>query len=169
MVLAIRASIAHLAGEYAAAESLATRAIAIDPTCAWAWDRLGWVHEATNRPDGALPFFARAERIAAPYLDQAASLDGIGTAYFSAGRYEEAALLLRAATLIRPGSSGLHGKLAACYAQLGDNPAAWSELAELRSILPDVSAVQYVNGFPCSLGPFRDVLANSLTSIGMPA
>ena len=169
MILAIRASIAHLAGEYAAAESLATRAVAIDPTCAWAWDRLGWVQESTNRPDGALPFFARAERFAAPYLDQAASLDGIGTAYFSAGRYEEAAILLRAAALVRPGSSGLHGKLAACYAQLGDKPAAWSELAKLRGILPDVSATQYVNGYPCSLGPFRDVLANSLTSIGMPA
>jgi adenylate cyclase len=169
MVLAIRASIAHLAGEYAAAESLATRAVAIDPTCAWAWDRLGWVHEATDRPDGALPFFARAERIAAPYLDQAASLDGIGTAYFSARRYEEAALLLRAAALVRPGSTGLHGKLAACYAQLGDKPAARSELAKLRSILPDVSATQYVNGYPCSLSPFRDMLTNSLTSVGMPA
>jgi tetratricopeptide (TPR) repeat protein len=104
-----------------------------------------------------------------PYLDQAASLDGIGTAYFSAGRYKEAAALLRAAALTRPGSTGLHGKLAACYAQLGDKPAAWAELAKLRRILPDVSATQYVNGYPCGPGPFKDVLANSLTSIGMPA
>jgi tetratricopeptide (TPR) repeat protein len=169
MVLAIRASIAHLVGEYEAAESLATRAVAIDPTCAWGWDRLGWVYEATNRPDGALPFFARTERFPVPYLDQAASLDGIGTAYFSGGRYKEAAVLLRAAALMRPGSTGLHGKLAACYARLGDKSAAWAELAKLRRILPDVSATQYVNGYPCGLGPFKDVLANSLTSIGMPA
>jgi tetratricopeptide (TPR) repeat protein len=169
MVLAIRASIAHLAGEYKAAESLATRAVAVDPTCAWGWDRLGWVHEATNRPDDALPFFARALRFPVPYLDKAASLDGVGTVYFTVGRYEEAAVLLRAAALIRPGSTGLHGKLAACYAQLGDKPAAWAELAKLRGILPDVSAMQYVNGYPCSLGPFKDVLANSLTSIGMTA
>ena len=92
MVLAIRASIAHLAGEYEAAESLATRAVAIDPTCAWGWDRLGWVHEAANRPDDALPFFARAERFPVPYLDKAASLDGVGTAYFTVGRYEVAAV-----------------------------------------------------------------------------
>jgi tetratricopeptide (TPR) repeat protein len=169
MVLAIRASIAHLAGEYEAAESLATRAVAIDPTCALGWDRLGWVYEATNRPDGAFPFFARAECLPVPYLDQAASLDGIGTAYFSTGHYNEAAVLLRAAALIRPGSTGLHGKLAACYAQLGDKPAAWAELAKLRHILPDVSATQYVSGYPCGLGAFKDMLANSLTSIGMPA
>ena len=148
MVLAIRASIAHLAGEYEAAESLATRAVAIDPTCAWGWDRLGWVHEAANRPDEALPFFARAERFPAPYLDKAASMDGVGTAHFCVGRYEEAAAVLRAATLIRPGSTGLHGKLAACYVQLGDKPAARAELAKLRGILPDVSAAQYVSGIP---------------------
>jgi TolB-like protein len=169
LVLAIRASIAHLAGDYEAAESLATRAVVIDPTCAWGWDRLGWVHEATDRPNDALPFFARAERFPTPYLDKAASLDGVGTAYFTVGRYEEAAIVLRAAALIRPGSTGLHGKLAACYAQLRDKPAAWAELAKLRGILPDVSASQYVNGYPCSLGPFKDVLANSLTNIGMRA
>lgn len=71
--------------------------------------------------------------------------------------------------MIRPGSTGLHGKLAACYGQLGDKPAAWAELAKLRAILPDVSAEQYVNGYPCSLSAFKDVLANSLTDIGMPA
>ena len=71
--------------------------------------------------------------------------------------------------MIRPGSTRLHGKLAACYAQLGDQPAARAELAKLRGILPDVSATQYVSGYPCNLGPFKDVLANSLTSIGMPA
>ena len=149
--------------------SAAMVATPIDPTCAWGWDRLGWVHEAANRPDDALPFFARAERFPAPYLDKAASLDGVGTAYFTVGRYEVAAVLLREAALIRPGSTGLHGKLAACHAQLGDKPAARAELAKLRGILPDVSATQYVNGYHCSLGPFKDVLANSLTSIGMPA
>jgi tetratricopeptide (TPR) repeat protein len=169
MVLAIRASVAHLAGEYEASESLATRAVAVDPTCAWGWDRLGWVYETTNRPDDALPFFEKAQCIRVPYLDGAASLDGIGTAYFTVGRYKEAAALLRAAALIRAGSTGLHGKLAACYVQLGDKPAAWAELAKLRAILPGVSATQYVNGYPCSLSAFKDVLANSLTDIGMPA
>ena len=53
MVLAIRASIAHLAGSMTPLRSLAARAVATDPTCAWGWDRLGWVHEATNRPDDA--------------------------------------------------------------------------------------------------------------------
>jgi adenylate cyclase len=169
MVLAIRASIAHLAGEYEAAEVLATRAVAIDPTCAWGWDRLGWVHEAANRPDDAIPLFARAERIPAPYLDGAASLDGVGTAHFCAGRYQAAATVLRTAVLLRPGSTGLHGKLAACYVQLGDKAAARGQLAILRRILPDVSAEQYVSGFPCGFGSFRNVLANSLTEIGMPA
>ncbi len=169
MVLAIRASVAHLAGEYETAESLAARAVASDPTCAWAWDRLGWIHEATNRPDEALPFFARAERIPAPYLDAAANMDGVGTAHFCAGRYQEAAAVLKTATLVRPGSTGLHGKLAACYVQIGNKTAARAELAKLRRILPDVSAEQYANSYPCGFDGFRSTLANSLTEIGMPA
>jgi tetratricopeptide (TPR) repeat protein len=170
MVLAIRASIAHLAHDYEAAESLAMRAVAIDRLCAFGWDRLGWVHEATNRPDAAMPFFACAERIPAPYMDPAASLDGLGTAHFCAGRYQEAAPLLRNAILLRAGSSGLHGKLAACYVQLRDKTAARAELSMLRRILPDgISAEQYVNSYPCRVESFRSVLANSLTEIGMPA
>jgi TolB-like protein/AraC-like DNA-binding protein len=169
MVLALRASIAHLAGEYGAAEALAFRAVASDPTCAYGWDRLGWVHEATNRPDEAMPFFARVERIPAPYLDDATSLDGVGTAHFCAGRYLEAATALRSASLVRPGSTGLHGKLAACHVQLGDKPAARAELAKLRRILPDVTVTEYINSYPCGIASFTNVLANSLTEIGMPA
>jgi TolB-like protein len=169
MVLAIRASIAHLAKEYETAEALATRSVAVDPTCAWGWDRLGWVHESTNRHGAAVSFFARAESIPVPYLDRAASLDGIGTAYLTVGRYKEAGALLKAAASVRPSSTGLHGKLAACYAQLGEKSAARAELAKLRGILPDVSAAQYVDGYPCRPGPFKDMLANSLTDIGMPA
>ena len=149
--------------------SAAMVATPIDPTCAWGWDRLGWVHEATNRPDDAMPFFARVERIPAPYLDEAASLDGVGTAHFCARRYREAAAALRKAALVRPGSTGLHGKLAACYVQLGDKIAARTHLAILRRILPDVSPEQYVNSYPCSFDLFRNALASSLTEIGMPA
>jgi AraC-like DNA-binding protein/TolB-like protein/tetratricopeptide (TPR) repeat protein len=170
MVLAIRASIAHLAGQYAAAESLAARAVAMDPACALGWDRLGWVYEATNRLDDAMPLFARVERIPAPYLDRAASLDGVGTAHFSAGRYKAAELVLRTAALVRPGSSGLHGKLAACYVQLGDKAAARTHLAILRRIVPDgVSAEQYVNSYPCGIDSFKNALTNSLIDIEMPA
>jgi adenylate cyclase len=169
MVLAMRASVAHLAREYAAADALAARAIARDPTCAWAWDRRGWVHEAIERPDDALPFFARVEGIPAPYLDGAESLNGVGTAHFCAGRYREAVVALRKAALVRSGSGALHGQLAACYVQLGDRAAARAELDILRRVLPDVSATQYVDGYPCGFASFKDALANSLTEIGMPA
>ena len=148
MVLAIRASIAHLAGDYEARGITGDACRRCRSDLRVGMDRLGWVHETTNRPDDAVPFFARAERLPVPYIDRAASLDGVGTVYFAVGRYKEAAVLLRSAALIRPGMTGLHGKLAACYAQLGDKPAAWGELAKLRRILPDVSATQYVNGFP---------------------
>ncbi len=169
MVLAIRASVAHLAREFADAEALARRAVALDPSCAWGWDRLGWLYEATNRPGEAMRFFARAERINAPYLDAAAPLDGLGTAHFSTGHYAEAALVLRAATLLRPGSTGLHGKLAACYLQIGEKAMARLELTTLRRIVPGMTATQYANGFPCGFDEFRNRLANSLIEIGMPA
>jgi TolB-like protein len=169
MVLALRASIAHLEREYEVAESLAARAVAIDPTCAWGWDRLGWVHEATERIDEAMPFFARVERIPAPYLDGAERLDGIATAHITAGRYAEALPVLRTAIRIRADSSDLHGKLATCYVRLGDKAAGRAELEKLRRLLPGVSAQLYVNSYPCAFDSFKNALANSLTEIGMPA
>ena len=169
MVLAVRASIAHFAREYEMAESLAARAVAMDPTCAWAWDRLGWVHEATNRLEEAMPFFARVERIPAPYLDGAEHLDGVATAYMTAGRYKEAVPVLAKAVQVRPHSSNLHGKLATCYVRLGDKAAGRAELEKLRRLLPGVSAQQYADGYPCAFDTFRNALANSLAEIGMPA
>lgn len=167
MVLAIRASIAHLTGEFDAAVTLAARSVAIDPTNALGLDRLGWVHEALSRPDDAIPYFTRVERLHVPYLDGAAALDGVGTAHFCAGRYEEACVLLKSATLIRPGSAGLHGKLAACYARLRETAAARTQVEMLRRILPDVSVEQYVGSYPCRYESFTGVLANCLVKIGM--
>ena len=169
LVLALRASIAHFEREYEIAESLAARAVAIDPTCAWGWDRLGWVHEATERLDEAMPCFARVERIPAPYLDGAERLDGIATAHITAGRYAEAVPVLRNAIGIRADSSGLHGKLATCYVRIGDKVAGRAELEKLRRLLPGISAQQYVNCYPCAFDSFKDALANSLAEIGMPA
>ena len=167
MVLAIRASIAHLTGEFDAAVTLAARSVAIDPTNALGLDRLGWVHEALARPDDAIPYFARVERLHAPYLDGVAALDGVGTAHFCAGRYDEASVLLKKATLMRLGSTGLHGKLAACYARLGETAAARTQVEMLRRILPDVSVEQYVGSYPCRYELFTGVLANGLVESGM--
>jgi hypothetical protein len=70
---------------------------------------------------------------------------------------------------VRPGSTGLHGKLAACYVQLGDKAAARAELEKLRRILPDISVEQYVSSYPCSVDSFTGVMASSLSDIGMRA
>ena len=168
MVLAIRASIAHLAGAYAAAESLAVRAVAMDPTCAWGWDRLGWVHETTNRPHEAMRFFARRS-IPAPYLDGAASLDGVGTAHFCAGRYKEAAPVLRTATLFgRAVPVCMESwRLATCSLETsqprGPNWRYCASSARYfgRHVRRSLILVAFDS--------FRNALANSLTEIGMPA
>jgi hypothetical protein len=44
-----------------------------------------------------------------------------------------------------------------------------AQLAILRRVLPDISATQYVDDFPCNFGSFKAALGNSLTAIGMPA
>ena len=76
---------------------------------------------------------------------------------------------VRRAARVRPGSTGLHGKLAASYVRVEEQAAARDELAILRRILPDgVSARQYANSFPCDIDSFKNPLVNSLTEIGMP-
>ena len=167
LVLAIRAGIAQLVKEFDDADTLTARALAKDPTCAWAWDRRGWLREATNRHEDAMPIFARIEQIAVPYLDGAESLVGIGTAHFSARSYDKAAHYLRQAAVVRGSSTDIHAKLAASYVQLGELAAGQTAFGVMRRALPDVTARQFVESYPCNFSSFRDVLASSLVDLGM--
>ena len=48
---------------FGTARVMLERAVAIDPNAAWAWSRLGWVENYSDRPERAIAYFERALRL----------------------------------------------------------------------------------------------------------
>ena len=78
-----------MAGQMSDADTLNTRALALDPTLVWSWERSGWLNAYGGRPETAIWHFKQAIRLDPSALN-ANRLIGIGCAYFDAGHYEEA-------------------------------------------------------------------------------
>ena len=167
-ILALRAHIAHLAGQFDNAEDLATRALAKHIGEPLAWLRLAWLRCAADKPNDAFHLFERAERINAPYLDGGDILLGKGTAYFSMGRYQDAEHWLRRASLVRPTGPLIHGKLAVCYALLGDKARGRATLEVVRRVLPDVTISQFLASYPCDIPWFKAAIGSGLDELGLP-
>jgi tetratricopeptide (TPR) repeat protein len=97
MVLAVLGAACTVARDLDAAEAHLERAVALDPSSAWGWQRLAWVNVHRGRADLAIEQFGRAGRLS-PF-DPMGVINhvGIGSAHFVAGRYEAAVASLRKA------------------------------------------------------------------------
>lgn len=165
LALTARAGVQTMAGEYASADLLLTRALAIDPACSWAYERRGWLRIFSRSFDAAISDFNSALGHKGPIGDGASSLFGIGTTHWCAGRIAEAVPWLRRAVVERPSSPGMQAQLAGCYLRLGERSAARRALSEVQRDVPDATVTQLLRSFwfdkPCP------TVANDLVEIGM--
>jgi tetratricopeptide (TPR) repeat protein len=90
LVLAARSAVHTMAGHFDYADELVGRALALDPTFVWAWDRRGWLNAFRGEPEAAIEDFDRATRLDSR-PQSGIRLIGIGCAHFDAGRYKQAA------------------------------------------------------------------------------
>ena len=63
IVLAVLGAIHTFVRNFGTARVLLERALALDPNAAWAWSRLGWVENYSDRPVDAIGHFERALRL----------------------------------------------------------------------------------------------------------
>jgi adenylate cyclase len=77
---------------YGTARILLDRALAIDPNSAWAWSRLAWIENYTDRPREAIEDFERALRLSPIDPMNFNNYAGMGSAHEVAEEYDEAAL-----------------------------------------------------------------------------
>jgi adenylate cyclase len=147
--------------------ALLERALALDPTSPWAWERSGWLKTYLGQPDVAIRHFKRAIGLAPAGARNAHRYIGIGSACFDAGRYHEAVQWKRKALSVDPGTSWVNRTLAVSYARLGDRRAALDSLDALRRLCPDVTINQVVNAVPFRRD-FLDRIAEGLDDLGLP-
>ncbi len=150
-----------------AAEAFVARALAIEPTCGWAWGRRGWLHAYRGEASSAIGHFRRAISLS-PRSARANLYAGIGSAHFGAGRYPHAVSWLRKAIVEQPGTVWANRSLSVAYARTGERRAAQEALDNLRRYRPGVTVSEVVAAVPFTAS-FLDRLGDGLSALGLPA
>jgi len=104
---------------------LATRALAIDPTSAWAWERSGFARLRRNEnPDRTIGDFARALKLRGSAWHRSNCFFGIACAHRAAGRLQEVFVWTRKAIAENPDGAWLYRELARTACAMGDRSGA---------------------------------------------
>jgi adenylate cyclase len=129
MALKAKAALRRAQGRFDDAIAAAEAVIAENPGEPWAYKEVGLTNLYLGRPEQALDWFAKADRIGPRDPGRWTWLDGRGHALILLGRDEEAARSLIGALDANPKNVSSHAFLAAAYALLDRIEQAHAELA----------------------------------------
>jgi adenylate cyclase len=166
LVLTARCAVHTMAREFDAADVLLARAVALDPTSGWAWERSGWLSTYVGKPQAAIEHFSRAIQCDALSGSNANRFIGIGSAHFDAGDYDVAALWMRKALLEQPGTGWVNRTLAVSYSRLGERGSAFDALEAFRRYCPDITVSRVVGALPFTRD-FLDRVGQGLSDLGL--
>jgi adenylate cyclase len=103
--------------------ALAMRALAMDPTSAWAWERSGFARLGSGEhPDRAIADFLRALQLRGPAWPRSNCFIGVASAHRAAGRPQEAMLWTRKALAEHPDAAWPYRELGRAAFTMGDRP-----------------------------------------------
>jgi TolB-like protein/AraC-like DNA-binding protein len=165
-VLIARCAVHTIAGQFDVAGSLIGRALAIDPSSAWAWQRSGWVKTFSGEPETGLKHFRRAIHLDPLSPSHANRLVGLGCAHFDAGRYDQAAFWMLQALRERPSIAWVNRTLSVSYARLGERLAALDSLNALQHYCHDLTISQVMASLPFPRD-FMERVAEGLDDLGL--
>lgn len=168
LVLTARCAVHTMAGEFDTADALMARALALDPSCGWAWGRSGWLKSYGGKSQAAIADFRRALSLDPPSAAKANSYIGIGSAQFDAGRYDLAATWMRKALLEQPDALWANRTLSVSYLRLGERRKALQALEALRRYCPDLTVGRVVTAIPFR-PDYLNRLAEGLGALGLPS
>jgi len=166
LALTARCAVHTMTSEFYLAETLAARALAIDPTSGWAWGRSAWLNSYRGHSDIAIAQFRQA-LLTDPKPARANDFVGIGTAHFNLGRYEASAAWLHKAQREHPGTVWANRSLSVSYLRIGERLKAKESLEALRRSSPDLTVGQVLAAVPFR-PDFLDRLGNGLSDLGLP-
>ncbi|HWJ74745.1 MAG TPA: tetratricopeptide repeat protein [Kaistia sp.] len=118
------------------------RALALDPTLAWAWTRLGFIQAYSGQPREGLASLRRALLLSPEDPVRFNAYAGMATCLFLLGDYAEAAREARQALDARPGMIWANRLLATSAALAGDMPLARTAIARLVQERPGMTLAE---------------------------
>ncbi|MEO8157205.1 MAG: adenylate/guanylate cyclase domain-containing protein [Betaproteobacteria bacterium] len=167
MILAVLGAVHTVLRNQGTARVMLERAVAIDPNAAWAWSRLGWVENYSDRPERALPHFERALRLSPLDPMNFNNYVGMGSAHEVAQRYDDAVAMYRRALQERPHASWILRNLVTSLAGAGRMEEAASELRALLIAYPDLTVSKFRKAMVFS-PTVMDIMCANLRKVGLP-
>ncbi len=167
LVLAILGAVHTFVRSFGVARLLLERALALDPNCAWAWSRLGWIENYEDKPDKAIEHFERALRLSPIDPMNFNNYVGIASAHEVSEKYDEAAMFCRRALQERPHASWIYRNLASSLAGAGRVEEAKQAFAEVMRHYPDLTVTKFKQAMVFSPTTI-DRMARHLQSLGLP-
>ena len=167
LVLAILGTVHTFVRNFGAARVLLERALAIDPNCAWAWSRLGWIESYTDQSDKGIEYFERAIRLSPIDPMNFNNYAGIASAHEVAQEYDQAVLFCRRALQERPHATWIYRNLASALVGAGRIEEAKQAFAEMLRHYPDLTVSKFKQAMVFSV-PSIERMAQRLRSLGLP-
>ena len=167
LILAVLGAVHTVLRNQGTARVMLERAVTIDPNAAWAWSRLGWVENYSDRPERALPHFERALRLSPLDPMNFNNYVGMGSAHEVAQRYDEAVACYRRALQERPHAYWIQRSLVTSLAGAGRMDEAATELQSMLIAYPDLTVTKFRNAMVFSPATMDRMCAN-LRKVGLP-
>jgi adenylate cyclase len=167
LVLAVLGAVHTFVRNHGTARVLLERAVSLDPNCAWAWSRLGWIENYSDHPAKAIENFERALRLSPIDPMNFNNYVGIGSAHEISERYEEAAALFRRALVERPNAVWIYRALATSLSGAGRIEEAKQALVEVLRNYPDLTISKVRQAMVFSDAAL-DRIAENFRRLGLP-
>ena len=167
IILAVLGAVHTFVRNLGTARILLERALALDPNAAWAWHRLGWVENYSERPREAIGHFERALRLSPLDPMNFNNYVGFGSSYELLGEYDKAVEMYRRGLLERPNARWLYRHLAGALSGAGRIEEANAAVAELLRSYPDFTISKFRQAMVFTFGA-TDRMAENLRRLGLP-
>jgi adenylate cyclase len=167
LILAVLGAVHTFVHNLGTARVLLERALALDPNAAWAWSRLGWVENYSDRPERALEDFERALRLSPLDPMNFNNYVGMASAHEVAQDYDKAVALYRRALEERPHAMWIYRHLASSLSGGGRMEEAKEAYAEMMRSYPGLTVSKYKEAMVFS-APTLERMVDNLRKLGLP-
>jgi TolB-like protein len=156
---------AFLAADFVAATEMVDQAVALNPNSAIAWSYRGMTYQFAGQAEEAVRSFERGVRLSPLDPMLYATLTGMGLAFISLGRFDEAIAAAAKALRKNPTFTPAYRCLAAALANLGRDAETKEAVGRLLELEPDFR----ISEWAARNRQWRTgLLVNSLRKAGLP-
>ena len=140
LVTTARSMAMSMSGQCQEGHPLVARALAMDPTSTWAWERSGFSRLSRGEHcDRIIADYTRALQLRGPDWPGVVCFMGLASAHRAAGRLQEAELWARKALAENPNVASMHRWESRYAFELGDRARMAQAVERMRRLHPEVS------------------------------